>query len=166
MPQQTVSFWLNGHKLVGTPCFIIGKNGEIAHNSGAIAKNLSHGHPKHPLPLLLCAKAESLPLPSSYVDLIITSPPYNLGAAQWDMGGNNYMNGHGRLARKAGIGYTAHDDAMPEGADSWSMGGNTSLSGKGRLGHAERLRAVETMQHTIEAWLSRIDDKLNRLIER
>ena len=42
------------------------------------------------------------------VDLVVTSPPYNLGANTWDMGGG------GRRKRESGIGYIGHVDAMPE----------------------------------------------------
>ncbi len=122
VPQYAVSRMLSGEDIVHTPCFIVHKSGKIMHNSGVIMHNVSQDHPVHPEPILRCARAESLPLPDDHVDLIITSPPYNLGAAQWDMGGNNYMNGHGRPARKPGIGYTAHDDAMPEDAyQHWQL---------------------------------------------
>lgn len=50
-------------------------------------------------PRLYVAHAEEMPLDSETIDLIITSPPYNLGDQRWPMGGN------GRKARK-GIGYT------------------------------------------------------------
>lgn len=42
------------------------------------------------------------------IDLIITSPPYNIGGGNWPMGGQ------GRTPRENGIGYSQHDDAMPE----------------------------------------------------
>jgi site-specific DNA-methyltransferase (adenine-specific) len=47
-------------------------------------------------------------LPAGSVDLIITSPPYNLGAEQWPMGGQEQAP---RQPRAGGIGY---DDAMSE----------------------------------------------------
>jgi len=47
-------------------------------------------------------------LPDNSVDIIITSPPYNLGQEKWPMGGN------GRRPRDTGIGYIAHEDDMPE----------------------------------------------------
>jgi len=56
-------------------------------------------------PILLVGTAESINLPAGYVDLIITSPPYNLGVGDWPMGGD------GREPRENGIGY---DDSMPE----------------------------------------------------
>lgn len=51
------------------------------------------------------AQAEALPLEDNCVDLIITSPPYNMGNGSWNMGGE------GRTKRATGIGY---EDAMPE----------------------------------------------------
>jgi len=57
-------------------------------------------------PLLIVAKAENMPqIADESIDLIITSPPYNLGAKSWPMGGE------GRTPREHGIGY---DDAMAE----------------------------------------------------
>jgi DNA modification methylase/ParB-like chromosome segregation protein Spo0J len=55
-------------------------------------------------PVLICAPAEKLPLSEEMVDIIITSPPYNLGTESWPMGGD------GRTPRD-GIGYS---DCMPE----------------------------------------------------
>ena len=56
-------------------------------------------------PFLIVAPAENTGLDNESVDLIITSPPYNLGEAHWPMGGN------GRTPRDEGIGYY---DGMPE----------------------------------------------------
>lgn len=47
-------------------------------------------------------------LASETIDLIITSPPYNLGTEEWPMGGQEFAP---RQPRATGIGYT---DAMPE----------------------------------------------------
>jgi DNA modification methylase len=47
-------------------------------------------------------------LDDSCVDLIITSPPYNLGNHHWDMGGN------GRTPRLDGVGYPTTRDDLPE----------------------------------------------------
>lgn len=59
-------------------------------------------------PTLLVGRAESLEGVATHsVDIIITSPPYNLGAENWPMGGN------GRTPRD-GIGYEAHDDSMSQ----------------------------------------------------
>lgn len=52
------------------------------------------------LPSLYVSRAENMPeVLDESVDLIITSPPYNLGDEHWPMGGN------GRAPRKGGIGY-------------------------------------------------------------
>lgn len=52
---------------------------------------------------LIVGDAARLELPDESVDVIITSPPYNLGDEDWPMGG------HGR--REGGIGY---EDALPD----------------------------------------------------
>jgi DNA modification methylase len=59
-----------------------------------------------PEPKLYVGRAENLDfLSDESVDVIITSPPYNLGSEYWPMGGE------GRIPRTDGIGY---EDAMPE----------------------------------------------------
>lgn len=64
---------------------------------------------------LMVGDAAALDLPDESVDVIITSPPYNLGDEQWPMGG------HGREAR-AGIGYTGHEDALEDRAyEAWQL---------------------------------------------
>jgi len=60
---------------------------------------------KKNMPDLYCADARALPLEDACIDLIITSPPYNLHSERWPMGGN------GRTPRPEGIGY---DDDLPE----------------------------------------------------
>ena len=57
------------------------------------------------MPVLKVGRAEATGLPADSIDLIITSPPYNLGAASWPMGGE------GRKPRDDGIGY---NDEMTE----------------------------------------------------
>ncbi len=49
--------------------------------------------------------AESLPIEDESVNVIITSPPYNLGANNWDMGG-------GGREKRDGIGYDTAEDSM------------------------------------------------------
>lgn len=63
---------------------------------------------------LIVSKAENMPqVESESVDLIITSPPYNLGGNSWPMGGD------GRTRRDYGIGY---DDEMQEQAyQEWQL---------------------------------------------
>lgn len=57
-------------------------------------------------PRLIVGRAETMTeIEDKSIDIIITSPPYNLGHADWPMGGG------GRIPRKDGIGYT---DDMPE----------------------------------------------------
>ena len=54
---------------------------------------------------LIVGDAKCIDLPDASVDIIITSPPYNLGDSDWPMGG------HGRERRAHGIGY---NDAMSD----------------------------------------------------
>jgi modification methylase len=57
------------------------------------------------------ASASALPLDDETVDLIITSPPYNLGDQSWPMGGD------GRTRRDDGIGYA--DDFSEDEYQAW-----------------------------------------------
>lgn len=71
--------------------------------------------PAERAPRLIVGRAEQIDLADESVDLIITSPPYNLGRDQWPMGGN------GRTPRD-GIEYSEHDDTMPESEyQSWQQ---------------------------------------------
>jgi ParB/RepB/Spo0J family partition protein len=54
---------------------------------------------------LYVAVAESLPLGDESINVVITSPPYNLGAKNWDMGG-------GGREKRDGIGYDSTEDSM------------------------------------------------------
>jgi len=54
--------------------------------------------------LIVCPAEDMAPLANESVDLIITSPPYNLGEETWPMGGD------GRQPRYEGIGYQDHMD--------------------------------------------------------
>lgn len=56
---------------------------------------------------LYVARAETIPLDDMTVDVIVTSPPYNLGDDTWPMGGRGN-------APRDGIGYVAHSDDMPQ----------------------------------------------------
>lgn len=65
-----------------------------------------------PEPKLYLGRAENLDfLFDESIDIIITSPPYNLGSEKWPMGGVTDPTNDGREERKKGIGYT---DLMPE----------------------------------------------------
>lgn len=55
---------------------------------------------------LIVGDAAALDLPDESVDVIVTSPPYNLSHEEWPMGG------HGRVRREQGIGY---QDDMDDG---------------------------------------------------
>jgi len=65
----------------------------------------SQPKPKIIIPLIKVGDAAHLALDDETIDVIITSPPYNLGAEKWPMGGQ------GRESRENGIGY---QDAMLE----------------------------------------------------
>lgn len=66
-----------------------------------------------PTPVIHNSDAGDLPLDDASVNLIITSPPYNLGHERWPMGGE------GRQERDEGIGY---DDSKPEDEyQSWQI---------------------------------------------
>jgi site-specific DNA-methyltransferase (adenine-specific) len=61
------------------------------------------------IPLLIVGRAEAMTeIESDSIDIIITSPPYNLKQEHWPRGGN------GREPRESGIGYDQHGDDMPE----------------------------------------------------
>jgi len=64
-------------------------------------------------PTLKVGDAEDLPLEASSVDLIITSPPYNLGHDDWQFGGE------GRTGRENGIGY--EDDRDETEYQQWQL---------------------------------------------
>ena len=112
VPQRTISAWLDNQAIPAKTCFFLAKDGTFSHNSGVFSRNIPRIHPPHPIPQLICAKAEYLPLPDNHVDLIITSPPYNLGDDEWAMGGNISLNGKGRTPREGGRWGMSHN-AIP-----------------------------------------------------
>jgi len=65
------------------------------------------------LPTLQVGSASDLALESESVDVIITSPPYNLGHGNWKMGGE------GRETRDDGIGY--YDDRDEAEYQAWQL---------------------------------------------
>lgn len=104
--RTTISRWLKGVNSVHKAPCMVHINGHLVHHSGTPVHSFSGGHPPHPKPQLFCGSATDMHfLDDGSVDLIITSPPYNLGNNSWDMGGN------GRTAREEGIGYS---DKLPE----------------------------------------------------
>jgi DNA modification methylase/ParB-like chromosome segregation protein Spo0J len=64
-------------------------------------------------PQLYVSQAGELPFSDSTFDLIITSPPYNLGHKNWKMGGE------GREPRESGIGY--EDDRNEMEYQAWQL---------------------------------------------
>lgn len=65
-------------------------------------------------PRLIVGDAANLSdIPSESIDVIITSPPYNLSHEQWPMGG------HGREKRTNGIGYS--DNLEDEAYQNWQL---------------------------------------------
>lgn len=108
LPLRTIYHYLDGLN-VAKDTFIMAKNGDICHNSGHVCKNFKDGLPPNPKPQLFVGKAEDMHfLENESVDIIITSPPYNLGQEKWPMGGN------GRTPRESGVGYSDHGDNMTE----------------------------------------------------
>jgi modification methylase len=64
-------------------------------------------------PTLLIGLADDLwQLADASVDLIITSPPYNLNRDNWPMGGADDLGG--RIPRGDGIGYDNYQDGQPQ----------------------------------------------------
>lgn len=103
----------------------------------------------------LVGDAAALELPDESVDIIITSPPYNLGAEIWPMGG------HGREAR-AGIGYAGHEDALSDADyETWQLRVLAELYRVARPGaslfynHKTRTRAG-VLDHPMR-WLARVE---------
>jgi DNA modification methylase len=67
-----------------------------------------------PMPRLIVGDATNLhQLADESIDVIITSPPYNLGDESWPMGG------YGRVPRANGIGY--RDDLAQEPYEEWQL---------------------------------------------
>lgn len=101
---------------------------------------------------LMVGDAAALDLPDESVDVIITSPPYNLGDEDWPMGG------HGRDERR-GIGY---EDAMSDEAyQAWQLCVLAELYRVARPGaslfynHKPRTRDGRLL-HPM-AWLGRVE---------
>lgn len=80
----------------------------------ARVSKLSPGAPANAtIPRLIVGKATALELADESVDVIITSPPYNLSHEKWPMGG------HGRTHRPNGIGYD--DNMSDEAYQAWQL---------------------------------------------
>lgn len=59
-------------------------------------------------------------LPSEYVDVVVTSPPYNMGLVPGGGGRGMYRPGASNKAGRFRDGYGTHDDAMPQDEyDDW-----------------------------------------------
>jgi modification methylase len=86
----------------------------IVPGSGVSRKRLDHKEPKSTLlDKIICGSAVDVmkKLPEGSVDLVITSPPYNLKNST----GNGMKDGRGGKWANAALqnGYTHHDDCMP-----------------------------------------------------
>lgn len=68
--------------------------------------------------------AEILPtLPTGRIDLVVTSPPYNMGLVPGGNGRGMYRPGASNKAGRFREGYGVHNDAMPqEQYDTWQRG--------------------------------------------
>lgn len=86
------------------------REGKAIQKLQALAEKAAASATAPPTPKLALhvGRAEALNfLGDASVDVIITSPPYNLGAEKWPMGGD------GRATRD-GIDYSLHDDDLPQ----------------------------------------------------
>ena len=93
--------------------FAMRKVGAIKAQKRREEREATPAEPVANAPCLIVGDATDLQLPDASVDVIITSPPYNLGD-----GDNWPMGGHGRVSRD-GIGYT---DAMEdEHYQTWQL---------------------------------------------
>lgn len=115
-------------------------------------------------PALLQADASSLPLADETVDIIITSPPYNLGHEQWTMGW--------RSTRDEGIGY--YDDRPEDEYREWQLkilrecyrvacdGASLFYVHKVRIRNGEILHPVEWLRDDENPWSIRQEIVWNR----
>lgn len=108
--RDCIKEWVKGiRKIPDINYSINDSTGAIVANSGMVVANFREGLPSNPKPQLFVGRAEKMTfLDDTSVNIIITSPPYNLGQEKWPMGGN------GRTPRETGIGYSTHEDDMPE----------------------------------------------------
>ncbi len=111
-------------------------------------------------PRLVVAHAEKMPqVTTESVDLIITSPPYNLGGDSWPMGGN------GRTGRPDGIGYR---DTMSENDyQMWQLdcliemyrvakrGASLFYNHKVRSHQGEMIHPLDWLRNTFNPWTIR-----------
>lgn len=104
------------------------------------------------VPRLIVGDARRLELADESVDVIITSPPYNLGDEAWPMGG------HGRVNRDEGIGY---QDAMTDDEyQAWQLDVLGELYRVARPGaslfYNHKTRTREGVLIHPMAWLGRV----------
>ncbi len=168
--QSLVSYWLDGQNIVDTPPVILDKTGTFISNAGVLIKNFRDGLPPKPKPQLFVGRAEHLSfLQDESIDIIITSPPYNLGQEKWPMGGN------GRTPRDNGIGYSSHGDDLPEDEyQAWQIkcliefyrvvkaGGSLFYNHKVRQREGEVIHPLKWLQGTT-SWLLRQEVVWDRL---
>jgi len=87
---------------------------EAKRNVRETSPNIAPSGSRGPTPDIRVGRAENLDfLENESIDLIITSPPYNLGSEHWPMGGE------GRQERKAGIGY--QDGLSEPSYQAWQL---------------------------------------------
>lgn len=115
-------------------------------------------------PALLQSDAASLPLADEVVDVIITSPPYNLGHERWTMGW--------RSTRDEGIGY--YDDRPEDEYREWQLeilrechrvardGASLFYVHKVRINDGEILHPVEWLRSDDNPWSVRQEIVWNR----
>ena len=120
-------------------------------------------YPAEKSPLLIVGRAEAMPqIEDASIDLIITSPPYNLGQDNWPMGSD------GRIPRDDGIGYDTYGDGMPEGryqewqiqclAEMWRVakqGASLFYNHKVRNRGGEIIHPLDWLRRELNPWILR-----------
>lgn len=113
---------------------------------------------------LLQGNAGTLPLPDESVDIIVTSPPYNLGHERWAMGW--------RSLREEGVGY--YDDRPEDEYQDWQQellsewyrvaddGASLFYVHKVRIDSGEVIHPVEWLRSSENPWAVRQEIVWNR----
>jgi len=118
---------------------------------------------------LVNGRAESMPfLPDGSVDVIVTSPPYNLGVGNWPMGGKGTKS-------RDGIEYADHsDDMAQEEYEAWQLkvlqeayrvakdGASFFYNHKVRISDGKMISPMRWLDHPGNPWILRQEIIWNR----